>query len=503
MNNFIMIRYISPCCLVRSCVMRPFHIAILLMGCYLTSDLVRADEIHLHNGAIYKGTIVTESDHNVEIKMGAGTLGFARSRIAKIIRDQTPPAEPQLTPTTVQPTVMTTQPSTPESRSTQRSAPPRLESAPPPHNNVPTAPAALVIQPTDLEDGAAKSSATPNIEFRPDPVSRLESPATVSTTTTVESDPLKTPDPSTDVNRVNSPAVVATPSVPHRSINLIDAYDQGLIFIQVQGIDLQRVNIKLISMTQQPLAINIPTGTQFIPRNPDTKRQGLISTKTLNIMLPGNNEAETIVEAVALDRVLSVPTEANAFSVTMGDPKWVELAQRLADAQTDAATQQAAIWIAVQDVNFEEMGILLYSDMYGNSHRQIEPLQAAFALLLCADSGIDIKKRRIWRDHHILVAALAADDMARQGILGVWALAQLRDLGYAGKDRTGVILAILEKSQEEIMIREALKIINRDRLVEALPVLRRMIPKISESLLDDIRKTIVTLEQTSLGRSIQ
>jgi hypothetical protein len=79
-------------------------------------------------------------------------------------------------------------------------------------------------------------------------------------------------------------------------------------------------------------------------------------------------------------------------------------------------TRQAAVWIVTDDVSFKELGVLVTqfeTPPYG-SDRLIKAPEAARAMKMCADAGIDITAKRIWRDRAEIIKGLPA------GTLKTW-----------------------------------------------------------------------------------
>ena len=66
--------------------------------------------------------------------------------------------------------------------------------------------------------------------------------------------------------------------------------------------------------------------------------------------------------------------------------------ERLLYPARTVETEQAALWIALEDARFQEMADAIEGD------RLPAEYAAAFAIMLCDAAGIDVSTRRIWAD---------------------------------------------------------------------------------------------------------
>jgi len=67
------------------------------------------------------------------------------------------------------------------------------------------------------------------------------------------------------------------------------------------------------------------------------------------------------------------------------------------------------------NADYGDLGILVSRSqfqMYGGT-RQIREYESARAMKICDESGIDIKKRAIWRDRQRILSGLKDDDLKR------------------------------------------------------------------------------------------
>jgi hypothetical protein len=75
-------------------------------------------------------------------------------------------------------------------------------------------------------------------------------------------------------------------------------------------------------------------------------------------------------------------------------------------------TKQAAVWIVTDNVNYDGLGSLRTAPAGGGSDtRSINEPEAAEVMRLCAEAGIDLKTRAIWRDRKEILAGLKDGDL--------------------------------------------------------------------------------------------
>lgn len=99
-------------------------------------------------------------------------------------------------------------------------------------------------------------------------------------------------------------------------------------------------------------------------------------------------------------------------------------------------TGQAAVWIVTDDADYADLGILntqtriiTGGEIRGwREERTIDERAAVKAMMICATAGIDITRKRIWRDRESLAAALTGSGGDHVDTLSTW-------LGAYGRPR--------------------------------------------------------------------
>ena len=203
---------------------------------------------------------------------------------------------------------------------------------------------------------------------------------------------------------------------------IVDLVGAGGIEVEVRGVGIAHVRVRLRRLVPATISVHIPLGTTFISKDPAV--QDMIGRQAGRATLDDNRWKSVWLEAACANRTKDVPTPGNRFEIVEA-PRQQDLkrlAPLLSQAQSSFETQQAAVWIVTDDSSFEELGSLRSRD---GSSRLIMPEHAARALQMCLEVGIDIRKRKIWSDRHALVHELpdgglkewlrSADPTAGQG----------------------------------------------------------------------------------------
>jgi hypothetical protein len=88
----------------------------------------------------------------------------------------------------------------------------------------------------------------------------------------------------------------------------------------------------------------------------------------------------------------------------------------------DFATRQAAVWIVTDNADYDDLGILVrplgFKAFVINRYvdqviRIIKEAEAAKAMKICADAGINIYNKQIWSDRQKIFAGLEGDELQK------------------------------------------------------------------------------------------
>lgn len=178
--------------------------------------------------------------------------------------------------------------------------------------------------------------------------------------------------------------------------------------VEAHGAGITGVRLRLRRLVPWERNVTIPVGCWFVARG---GHQDMIATAPASLRLDTGEPAEVVVPAACANRPRPVPGADDAFAVepASGNPDLQRLAQGLARIGAGSAVAQAAVWIVTDDSTFEQLGRLVLSFDGGISgKRAIEGIDAATAMEVCAEAGIDVEHRAIAADAFLLVHGLAS-----------------------------------------------------------------------------------------------
>lgn len=194
--------------------------------------------------------------------------------------------------------------------------------------------------------------------------------------------------------------------------NLADLINAGKVRLSARGNGIQRMGIVLIKMFPQTLEIIIPAGTYFVCD--DSWVQNMVSTSAVRITLKEDSQNEDVPVACA-NRRRKVPWSKDTF--TLGAAPGDELPKLMAvlgRENVSFAVKQAAVWIVTDNASYDDLSSLVTTH-YGSSSQTtsetISKTDAAVAMGICRDAGIDVTTKRIWEQRAIVSEGIAAGEL--------------------------------------------------------------------------------------------
>jgi hypothetical protein len=211
---------------------------------------------------------------------------------------------------------------------------------------------------------------------------------------------------------VRSAAVAAAEQVRRdfAGRDIVDLLNEKKIEIQPQGNGIQRVSLRIRRLVPHSFTVRIPAGTFFVSSNPSS--QNMVTTRESKVQVVTDEWVSASVIAACANRPRHVPGSGDSFTV-MRSPNQEELTKLmpvLDSAQLDTETRQAAVWIVTDNADYGDLGILVYGSGFGGS-RAIREQQAARAMKICDQAGIDITLKAVWRDRQRIIAGLPDGDL--------------------------------------------------------------------------------------------
>jgi len=189
--------------------------------------------------------------------------------------------------------------------------------------------------------------------------------------------------------------------------DIVDLIDQRKIAVDIEGSGIENVSVRVRKLVPESVVVYIPVGTFFVSANPSA--QSMVGTREVEIALEDDKWQSISVRAACANRTRGIPDSSDRFSVQRA-PQQQDLARLmpvLERAGVSSSVRQAAVWIVTDDANYEALGILVSGSFGGfGGTRLIDRMDAAMAMKLCQEAGVDMTRKAIWRDRFQIYHAL-------------------------------------------------------------------------------------------------
>lgn len=204
--------------------------------------------------------------------------------------------------------------------------------------------------------------------------------------------------------------------VDMRGRDLPELVQAGTVEVNATGSGIQNLAVRMRRTVAYPVTVAIPVGTYFVSSNPST--QNMITTSSRRQQLRSDDWVSLRLPVACANMRRNIPGSEDAFTVQASSSRadLARLIPVLDRANVSFGVRQAAVWIVTDDASYSALGNLVSRPVgvpLGGS-RIVGPREAARAMQLCEDAGIDIAQKRIWRDRQTIFDAL--DD----GTLKTW-----------------------------------------------------------------------------------
>jgi len=180
--------------------------------------------------------------------------------------------------------------------------------------------------------------------------------------------------------------------------DIVDLIVEKKIQVKVKGSGIQRMDVSIRKLVPYALRVRVPVGTYFESGN--TSTQNMVSTGETVTLITTDDWINISPSAACANRPRDVPSDEDRFNVRRS-PHQAELARLMTvlDRETNSyPVKQAAVWIVTDNADYNDLGILVNSPYgYGGS-RSINEEDAAEAMIICRQAGINIRGKRIWSD---------------------------------------------------------------------------------------------------------
>jgi len=195
--------------------------------------------------------------------------------------------------------------------------------------------------------------------------------------------------------------------------DIVDLIREGKIEVESHGSGIESVSLRVRRRVPRALTVNIPVGSFMVSANPSA--QNMVTTSSAVVRLNNDEWYDVSPAAACANRPLDIPGDEDKFAVQRS-PHQQELARLmpvLGQAGADTETRQAAVWIVTDDADYDDLGTLVSSTFGIGGSRVINELEAARAMKICADAGIDITGKRIWNDRQEILKGLSDPELKK------------------------------------------------------------------------------------------
>lgn len=229
--------------------------------------------------------------------------------------------------------------------------------------------------------------------------------------------------------RESPPASMPAPTAEGQPQHIVDLVEQNLITARITGISMDRLALKIQSMSSKALHVEIPAGTYFVARNELV--QNMVARHSTSLVVQPYEQRELTLDAACANVRRAEPGSTDTFGIVKASEQ-KELGQ-LIEALNAAAVlypvEQAAIWIVTDDASYDDLGMLVGGSRYGEA--LIGEDEAVRAMMLVNEAGLDITQYAIWSEVDALRPKLT------QAELTAWLEEQLAASATAAQPSAG------------------------------------------------------------------
>jgi len=195
--------------------------------------------------------------------------------------------------------------------------------------------------------------------------------------------------------------------------DILELVDQKKVEVKTQGSGIQSVSLQIRRLVDHKVTVLIPGGTFLVSHQASS--QNMVTTQQTSLPLESNDWVTASVSAACADRLRNVPGSESTFDVQRA-PNQDDLKRLmpvLEKANVSYAIKQAAIWIVTNDATYDDLGTLVSSPVYQvyGGTRVINEYEAAKAMKICDQAGINITEKAIWQSRDRIIQGLKDDEL--------------------------------------------------------------------------------------------
>ncbi len=210
-----------------------------------------------------------------------------------------------------------------------------------------------------------------------------------------------------------SPSSGNSDATRSKAKDIVDLLSEKKIQVQTEGSGIQNVNVRIKRRGTAPITVSIPVGTFFVSGNQSS--QNMVTTEASEVTLDGDDWQSVSLSTACANRPKHIPEKGDRFGIQRS-PNQKELAvlmPALEKADVDYKTRQAAVWIVTDNADYDDLGILMGSRNGGANYRVINEEEAARAMKVCGEAGINIKSKAIWENRKKILRGLKDEELKK------------------------------------------------------------------------------------------
>ncbi len=190
--------------------------------------------------------------------------------------------------------------------------------------------------------------------------------------------------------------------------DIIDFLDEGKLEIEMFGSGIQSVTVRIRKKVPYKISVIIPLGSYFVSSL--KAAQNMVATEESSVRLINNEWVKVFVPAACANRGKAIPHGDVSFTVQRSShqEELVKLMPVLDKAGASYDVRQAAVWIVTDNADWDDLGVLVSRPVFqlSGGTRAIKEQETAFAMKICANAGIDIRNKAIWKDRERIYLGL-------------------------------------------------------------------------------------------------
>jgi len=190
-----------------------------------------------------------------------------------------------------------------------------------------------------------------------------------------------------------------------RSGKIADLASSGSITVKPKGAGIDALNLDIENLLKELLDVEIPVGTYFVSGSAGV--QNMVVRTPVEVRVKPGELLSLLVDVACANMERDVPTGEDKFTVkNQGSTDLARLMPALEAAKASYDVAQAAVWIVTDNADYDDLGTLVSG--LGQA-RVIHQPEAAQAMRLVDEAGIDIAARRIWADREMIAYSAGAE----------------------------------------------------------------------------------------------